>query len=90
MPDDRRYDNNYYWVLGGLLNDGWSGGMRNLDVDPSHLGLRVPKDRNIPVRTTTVFGQFWKCGRQRRVRILVDRRVVTARFVDLAVCETER
>jgi len=29
--------------LCGLLNDGRSGGTRNLDVDPSHLGLRAPR-----------------------------------------------
>lgn len=32
-----RYDNNYCWVWCGLLNDGRSGGTRNLKDDPRHL-----------------------------------------------------
>jgi ketosteroid isomerase-like protein len=43
MPDCRRYDNNDCRVLCALLNDGRSGGTRNLKDDPSHLGLRVPR-----------------------------------------------
>jgi ketosteroid isomerase-like protein len=42
MPDDRRYDNNYCWVLWGPLNDGRSEGTRNSKDDPSHPALRVP------------------------------------------------
>jgi hypothetical protein len=42
MPDDRRYDKQLLRVLCGPLNDGRSGGTRNLKDDPSHLGLRVP------------------------------------------------
>jgi hypothetical protein len=37
MPDDRRYDNDYCWVLCGLLNDGRSRGTKNLKDDPCHL-----------------------------------------------------
>jgi hypothetical protein len=47
MPDDRRHDNNYCWVLCGPLNDGRSGGTRNLNDDPSHLCLRVPRAQNM-------------------------------------------
>jgi hypothetical protein len=42
MPGDRRYDNNYCWVLCWLVNDGRSGGTRNFKDDPSRLGLKVP------------------------------------------------
>ena len=43
MPDDRRYDNNYWWVLCWLLNDGRSGGTRNLKDNPGRLGIRAPR-----------------------------------------------